>query len=780
MTLLVNGCNLQASGSGGNVAAVSTTGIVLYSEGKGNSNCNGNEITSIVTGCNATATGSGSRAAISNVGIVLYSSGGVTSFSANTAATSIVASTTVLTSTSTPCATVLGLCASPSPLTGFLAGNTLRLAACNVTNTLAGQGLQSALGSIPLTSATLSLSNISVTSAAPAASPVSCLSIVPKNFSTLDGVNVTCPIAGWAPGLDSESAVVYVQELVLNETKWTGQNTPMAQSFLPGLLADGSKTNESVAAFSAVRDSCAAHLRRWQSDPFTGAARALSVTQSDTGFSSASSLSLTPSVALTITTPNRPAPPPKFIITIPSFSISSTPQLSSTEISASLTNDGGCCLESHLSSTTLSSSSLAATSPRAIIQSPRHQRSALGRILGEQAAVGVTSASVAASVVWSSVFSSGAVTRVPIMRSLASSIRCAWVERELEDPSYFDLPLQFVAIGDHPKLKYYAGGLVLCGLFMLSWELVSLLCFNLLQGRLNRKVESMLGIGSLLQQGYLMPNVAQAAVIVCWHAGGGVAVFASAVVVLLVIGYSVCKWLWVLLPAQFSAHVPPFSVSHSKNGTTVKIDYSGGSAASQAWLRFFGPMFDGTVAPRRMTCRVLVMEEVTAGVLLSILGGIKPEDDESCRYTAASMLVVTVLHLLYLLIIRPYRTKLDAVFANINAFFMFCQGAFAVIITVQGLTDGPLVTCFATLGLLQLLLLFLQLIVGGFYTYMLKSRRRILEPEVDPPERGILSRIVLREADGGRETTALDSPLLQAPQSVAIESNPLLLAPPYP
>jgi hypothetical protein len=352
------------------------------------------------------------------------------------------------------------------------------------------------------------------------------------------------------------------------------------------------------------------------------------------------------------------------------------------------------------------------------------------------------------------------------MRSLSASIRCAWVEQELDDhPSYLDLPLQFVSFGDHPKLRYYAGGVVLCGLFVLLWEVASLLCFNLLQGRLHRNVESMLGIGSLLWQGYLVPNVVQDAVIVFWHAGG-VAVAATAVVVLFVVGYSVAKWLWVLLPAPYAAHAPPIIFSHSKNGRTVKRKYSTGNAASQAWLRFFGPMFDGTVDPGRMICRVVVMEEVAVGVLLSILAGIKPEHDESCRYTAGSMLVVSVLHFLYLIAVRPYRTRLDAMFASINAFLMFAQGALAVIITVEGVREGPLLTGFGALGLSQLLLLFLQFIVGGFYFQMLQSRRRILQPESDSVSRIMVGEVVPHDGPN------LESPLLMAPQGV-VESNPL-------
>jgi hypothetical protein len=788
ISLEVRWCTVMTTGSGN--AVVTSTGIAMYGGGiYTSSSSNSNSITLKASKCNVTTMGSGGVASVSITGITLYSRGG-SSFSANTVVASTVASAMLLHSSSNlSCGAALGLCVHPSPLPSSLTGNVLRIQSCNVSITATGEGPQSALGSIPLTSAALSLSNVSVTSAAPT-SLVSCLSFVPINASVFDGLAATCRSVGWAPGLGFGLPInIFVQQTILNETVLTGQNFTQARTLLPGLLPSAfTWTNESFAAFSAVREACATELRRWQIPE--GDTR--TVSRSPTGFSSTftSSMSSTSGVPSYLTIGPRSGSPNPVIIGSPSNSSSLTLSLSasltqkrlrpSSDASSSPKKDDGCCLNSEsrpqlaFTTSSLISVTMHLITHPAVISPPRNRRNSLNRILGEQATVGVTATSVTASVVCSGVLSSGAVTRVPIMRSLQASIRCAWVEKELDDrPSYLDLPLQFLSIGDHPKLRYFAGGVVLCGLFVLLWELMSLLCFKILQGgRVHRKVESMLGIGSLLWQGYLVPNVAQAAVIVCWHSGGLSALSASAMAFLAVVGYSVAKWLWLLLPSQFTAHFPTITVSRSNDGQTVKVDYSAGSAASESWLRFFGPMFEDTVDPGRMICRVVVMEEVAVGVVLSILAGIKPEDDESCRYTAASMLAVTVLHFLYLLVFRPYRTKLDAMFANINAFLMFCQGSFAVIITVEGLGEGPLLTSFGTLGLLQLLLPVLQLIVGGFYSQILKRRRRRLEPEYDSTESGGVPSIGIGEIEDRTDPNHLEAALLKAPQS-AVESNPL-------
>jgi hypothetical protein len=668
----------------GKHTAVSNTGIALVStSGSSRTTSNNNDISLMVHGSNLMVMGKGYWSAVSNIGIAMISSG-TTSIVANAFVVTVTGSTTSLSATPLSSGTSLGFFAIPSPQAGSFTANILRIQACN--SSVAGVGSHSALGSIPSTSASLSLSNVSVTSTTPKASSVSCLSFVPINGSVFDGVTVSCPSAGWAPGLGAGSSFsnVHVQRMVLNGTALDGQNVPFAQSLLPGLQADAfdTSTNASMAAFSSLRDTCAAQIQRWQRNLAVGSR---TVTRSLTA------------------------------------SVSSTPDA----------------------------------------ETPQKHRSALSRVLGEEAEDGVTSVAVAASVVCAGVFSTSAVTRVPIMRALASSIQCGWVDHELDErPSYLDLPLQFVSVGDS-ELRYYGGGVVLCGLFVLLWELVSLLCFKKLQGRLHLKAESVLGFGSILWQGYLVLNVVQVTVIVWLHAdaGGWAAVFASTVVLLAVFGYSVAKWLWLLLPSQFTAHFPTISISHSKDGT-LKIEYSTGSAASDSWLRFFGPMFEDTVDPGRMICRVVVMEEVMTGVLLSVLAGVKPEHHESCRSTAALMFAVTVVHLLYLLVFRPYRTKLDALFANINAFLMFCQGALAVIITVKGLAEGPLVTCFGIFGLLQLLLPVLQLMAGALYSRIRQSRRRAAEPEVDTAESEKLSSITVREGEDGTDTN-LESSLLK-------------------
>jgi hypothetical protein len=369
------------------------------------------------------------------------------------------------------------------------------------------------------------------------------------------------------------------------------------------------------------------------------------------------------------------------------------------------------------------------------------------------------------------------------MRSLTSAIRCAWVEEELDDrPSYLDLPLQFLSIGDHPKLRNYAGGVVLCGLFVLVWELGSLVCYKMLRGVLHRRIESVLGIGSLLWQGYLVPNIVQAGVMVCWVSGTGAALYASAAVVIIVVGVSAFRWVWVLLPSQFAAHAPPFLIRRTDdvNGT-IKVEFAPDAPAEpQSWLRYFGPMFDGTKDPGRVATRVVVAEEVLMGVLLSMLVGIKPQSEDSCQYTAGSMLGLTGLHVAYLLVFRPHRTKLDAAFANLNALLMLSQGVLAVIITVEGLADGPLVTGFGYVSLGLLLLLVMQFLVAGFYSSMLKARRRVLQTqakEVTSEEfHGSAGQdrmmMALRTSEVGGPEEPLVLPLLIAP-TATVELNPL-------
>ncbi len=70
---------------------------------------------------------------------------------------------------------------------------------------------------------------------------------------------------------------------------------------------------------------------------------------------------------------------------------------------------------------------------------------------------------------------------------------------------------------------------------------------------------------------------------------------------------SASKWLWVLLPSQFAAHAPPFTIRRTNDGNgTVKVESAlDASADSHTWLRYFDPMFDGTRDPGRLVTRVV-------------------------------------------------------------------------------------------------------------------------------------------------------------------------------
>lgn len=414
-------------------------------------------------------------------------------------------------------------------------------------------------------------------------------------------------------------------------------------------------------------------------------------------------------------------------------------------------------------------------------------RDPITRIIGEQGKSWVSIASVAGSVSAASLLSSSVVARVPMMRAMAESIRCAWVEEDIDDqPSYLDLPLHFAPIGDHQQLKYYAGGVVLTGSFVLLWDLVMLVCYKYFpKGSLHRRIESMLGTGSVLWQGYLVPNVTQATMLVCWHSGRGAAVFASGGIAAVLVGYSTYKWLRVLFAPQFSAQVSSNSIKSDAGQAQAVRAVLVEESFSEAWLRFLGPMVTGTVNPHRLLCRGVVAEEVLVGVLLSLLAGIRPEQDRSCRYTASCMLGVTALHVLYLLGIRPYRSRLDTAFANLNAILLVTQAILAVIITVTGATEGLLLTGFGFLGMALLILTVVQFVVDGLHSRIVRLKRRILQIHHDGvtivseansstgSDSGGSMKLRLTESS----LRVLETPFLIASPERAVKTNPLAMRP---
>ncbi len=272
-TLLVRASNVSSTGTGDN--SVSSAGVALF----GGSYCSSNRsnITLQVIASNVTARGSGRYGAGSSTGIALFantSAGNNTSFNNNSLAITGQGTSTSLTFPFVVdgCGTTLGLCLRPSPPNVSRQGNSVSVDACEISGTLnvSERGPFPALGSIPPAMATLSLSNVTLTSAEPGSA--SCLSFVPNNFSTFDGVNVQCSQVGWGSGFGLGSvgvSDVYIQRLVLNGTTIDGKDFPLMQSMLPGLKIDAfTSTNQTRAAFSAVRDMC--KLLRSELDPYTG------------------------------------------------------------------------------------------------------------------------------------------------------------------------------------------------------------------------------------------------------------------------------------------------------------------------------------------------------------------------------------------------------------------------------------------------------------------------------------------------------------------------------
>ncbi len=676
ITSTSNNVVLSSSGStlvataNGDQSAVSSAGVTSANVGTSagcNSVCSNNSFSFQLALSSATATATGSYSAAACGGIALHGytsstfSGIAVTTETNDNRVNVSAIDSSLQSVSrssygaASSAGIALLSTGGTTNVRTLARNSITVTACNATSLAeASSGTASAVTAVgsspPAADALLSLSSLNATSIGSTTS--SCLSFRPTTNSSMAEVNASCAMAGWAPAIVPSGTDVYLQNVRLNGVIIT-PNSTLAQSLLSGLntVAAFAASNQSATAYAAVLDFCLSQV--------LDVNRPRSLTRTNSGTLSLSYLDTT---TLPLSTSLSPPQSASFSRGLQSTSLSASRTIAVRSVTEKTTSHRPVYHPpaANGNSTGRSSRTLVDNRPPhlllefSVTSSYSRKRlpegkttarsSALNRVLGKEASLAVVSTTALASVLGTGLISPALATRVPMMRALANSIRCAWVEQDLDDrPSYLDLPLQFLPIGDHPKLRFYAGGVVLCGTFILLWELMSLLCYKFLVGRLHRHIESFLGIASILWIGYLLPNIAQASVIVLWHATGTAEVGSTALIFGTTLGSSLIKWLWALLPSQFVRNAPPFRANRSEDGRTVKIVFATDSVSVSvvSWLRYFGPLIDGTVDPGRSICRVVVVEEITVGILLGVLAGIKPESSDSCRYTSGAMCGIT-------------------------------------------------------------------------------------------------------------------------------------------
>ena len=192
---------------------------------------------------------------------------------------------------------------------------------------------------------------------------------------------------------------------------------------------------------------------------------------------------------------------------------------------------------------------------------------------------------------------------------------------------------------------------------------------------------------------YLGPNVVQYSATLLAHGSsssvvGLAAACAGAVAVPMV---TTCWVVW-----------PPHSRANDGSSPSVRDRLREG-----VWSVFHEGSRDGSVLKLRM----YFFEDLAVAVGLGALSGIHPTTILGCRAVAASMLVLGMVHLAYIVVVRPHAGRVDLAFAVGNAVVVSVIGVGVVIIVFLELRSAV-----EPLGYLLIAvdaLVFVQLVVLG-------------------------------------------------------------------
>ena len=335
----------------------------------------------------------------------------------------------------------------------------------------------------------------------------------------------------------------------------------------------------------------------------------------------------------------------------------------------------------------------------------------LSSVVGTVPTTATLATSTAASVVTAGIVNPSAVTQVLRAALVTGIVNCAFSANEDElEPSRMELPLQIRVPGsndDNPTyFGLYVGSLVLnsacfiflpCAVLLLIWRSMGTTSRPWVI-KLQSKVVS---TASFLGYAYFAPTSIKVLALVVFHSATAIetVLVVACVLVNAVFGVVFLRMTVVLRPHQ-------------------EKTISDGDAAA------FGSLFDGARLPQMLSCRLYFFEELLVTIVLMFCDGIRPRQG-NCGYVAVALGVVTTLHLLYLVVRRPYECKVELACAIISALVLVGIASVAMIATL-GTQSPTLIDVLGYLLFAESMVIVVQSVVLAVYTYTKGQKRKLL------------------------------------------------------
>ena len=266
----------------------------------------------------------------------------------------------------------------------------------------------------------------------------------------------------------------------------------------------------------------------------------------------------------------------------------------------------------------------------------------------------------------------------------------------------------------------------------------------------------------------------------------GLAIVGNAIAVSLL---AVATWLMARLSQDAAARVHAYFTTYDDTAAATE---SGPTADEHArlptalgWL--MTPMVESARDPVPQHVRLHVVEDILAAFLVAVIGGAQLPAGASCVGPAMGMLGVSVLHALYVILVRPYRDQVEQGFAALIAVLQ-CVVAGAMVAGLLAPGASGRVAAFTAAGWAALVLnvtFYAQLVVlAGIEIRRLRRQLKHATSAPDEDSHAAAATAAAGTSDGDgappADSDAADAPLLAnglaALEAVPVAANPLVKA----
>ena len=369
---------------------------------------------------------------------------------------------------------------------------------------------------------------------------------------------------------------------------------------------------------------------------------------------------------------------------------------------------------------TLSAASSSASPSQSLLFESSPPRSPISRLVSSEGVARAIVASGAAAAALTGIAATTSMGHATRMGALMRSVECAFASGEVDPPSVVELPLQWSIESQGGSLGSHAGSALLTSALLVVLPL--LLC-NLAHAILSscgaserpilRSLQcNVLSRYCLLSMAFFVPNVLMSAVVVVGRGASSGAVVAAmcAVIVPLLLGCIAGQRALAM-----DVEVVPLC------GGKWELR---NRPSSCAYVETFGCLVSGCRDPMPLIVRACFLEDAAASLVLSFLSGVSLSTAR-CEWVALAMLAVSALHLLYVVCVRPLRSRVEsAMNCGLCAVQVVMAALCLAIASGADSSGGLLMSVLGVVAVVQNASFFAQAAILAACAWVSESRKR--------------------------------------------------------